>query len=290
MRRLKRIRSRKPSQNPAEYSGRTVQDKRSLIKLFPSMQIRRDREKHLLVTHFYGRRLKPSRELQPYMLRVLRDPMPSPIAPMDCSYCVLKDTSISILTFLYQLGWPSTRDQWFPFDRSPIPLSVGNRRALWQPALESIFSILAVPHSIFWRKRIMLPGTEDEVSECHPLLPLEHRGRTVVSWSLILPKMIAGEERKNGSMEERISAARKCQEKGILGISFWPTHLPWGWEEDIRRPSINFSRDRSRRVLWISLGGFSLSPWSSKRIAQGRFPKTEVFLGELFPGRDAKFR
>ncbi|OGP56810.1 MAG: hypothetical protein A2162_09685 [Deltaproteobacteria bacterium RBG_13_52_11b] len=42
-------------------------------------------------------------------------------------------------------------------------------------------------------------------------------------------------------------------------------------------------------MAWISLGGFRY-PQQLKAISKQRFPKTKIFLGELFPGRDAKFR
>jgi spore photoproduct lyase len=37
------------------------------------------------------------------------------------------------------------------------------------------------------------------------------------------------------------------------------------------------------------MGGFRYPP-QLKGIAEKRFPKTRIFLGELFPGRDGKFR
>jgi spore photoproduct lyase len=45
----------------------------------------------------------------------------------------------------------------------------------------------------------------------------------------------------------------------------------------------------TKRIAWISLGAFRYPP-QLKRIAEERFPKARVFLGELFPGRDGKFR
>jgi len=42
-------------------------------------------------------------------------------------------------------------------------------------------------------------------------------------------------------------------------------------------------------VIWISLGGFRY-PSQLKGIAKERFPNTKIFLGELFPGKDAKIR
>ena len=42
-------------------------------------------------------------------------------------------------------------------------------------------------------------------------------------------------------------------------------------------------------MIWISLGGFRYPP-QLKGIAKERFPDTKIFLGELFPGKDGKYR
>ncbi len=39
----------------------------------------------------------------------------------------------------------------------------------------------------------------------------------------------------------------------------------------------------------MSLGGFRYPP-KLKAVVEERFPNTRIFLGELFPGRDSKFR
>ena len=63
-----------------------------------------------------------------------------------------------------------------------------------------------------------------------------------------------------------------------------------GWEVGYREVIQSlFHRIDPKRVIWISLGGFRY-PSQLKAIAKERFPKTEVFLGELFPGKDSKFR
>ena len=92
-------------------------------------------------------------------------------------------------------------------------------------------------------------------------------------------------------MKERISAARKCQEKGYpVGFHFDPLLYHEGWEKEYQETIHQLFRQIDpKRIVWISLGGFRFPP-DLKAIAQERFPNTEVFLGELFPGRDAKFR
>jgi spore photoproduct lyase len=103
--------------------------------------------------------------------------------------------------------------------------------------------------------------------------------------------MIEREERRTAPLKERIVAARKCEEKGYpLGFHFDPLIYHEGWEKEYQETIHQlFKQIDPKRVLWISLGGFRYPP-DLKAIAQERFPNTEVFLGELFPGRDAKFR
>jgi spore photoproduct lyase len=88
-----------------------------------------------------------------------------------------------------------------------------------------------------------------------------------------------------------MDAARKCQEKGYpLGFHFDPLIYHEGWERGYQETILRlFKQIDPKRVVWISLGGFRYPP-KLKVIAEERFPKTKVFLGELFPGRDAKFR
>ena len=56
-----------------------------------------------------------------------------------------------------------------------------------------------------------------------------------------------------------------------------------------RDPPFLFDRIDPKGVIWISLGGFRYPP-ELKGIAEERFPRTKIFLGELVPGRDGKFR
>ena len=85
---------------------------------------------------------------------------------------------------------------------------------------------------------------------------------------------------------------RDVRKKGYpLGFHFDPIIFHEGWEKGYQEDrSFLFSTQIDpKRVVWISLGGFRYPP-QLKGIARERFPKTRIFLGELFPGKDGKFR
>jgi spore photoproduct lyase len=133
-----------------------------------------------------------------------------------------------------------------------------------------------------------LKTKSDEVDH---LLHLDHQGKTVISWSLNPQELIEGEELRTASLGRRIDAAKRCQEAGYpVGFHFDPMLYHDGWEKEYQETILSlFNRIDPGRVIWISLGGFRYPP-QLKSIAEERFPKTQIFLGELFPGRDGKFR
>jgi spore photoproduct lyase len=128
-------------------------------------------------------------------------------------------------------------------------------------------------------------------AEVNHLLDLEHQRRTIISWSLNPSKIIDEEERGTASLRERIDAAKKCQDKGYpIGFHFDPIVFHEEWEKGYRETIFSlFERIDPKGVVWISLGGFRYPP-QLKAIASERFPETRIFLGELFPGRDGKYR
>jgi spore photoproduct lyase len=270
-----------------------VQDKRTLIKHFSSMP---DPigigKKHLLVTHFYGRRLKPCPGTSNhiccgyYVINAVTN------CPMDCSYCILQGYLNNPFLTLYT-NWDDLIQEindFLSIDRQSL-FRLGTGELSDSLALESIFPFSQFLIPFFAERHNGILELKTKSANVNPLLPLNHRGKTVVSWSLNPPKMIEREERRTAPLEERIRAARKCQEKGYpLGFHFDPLLYHEAWEKEYQETILQlFKQIDPQRVVWISLGGFRYPP-DLKAIAQERFPNTEVFLGELFPGRDAKFR
>ncbi len=270
-----------------------VRDKRSLIKHFSSMPDPIGTGKrHLLLTHFYGKHLKPCPGTSNhiccgyYVINAVTN------CPMDCSYCVLQGYLNNPFLTLYT-NWNDLLqgiNDFLSIDRHSLS-RLGTGELSDSLALESIFPFSEFLIPFFAERHRGILELKTKSANVDSLLKIDHRGKTVVSWSLNPPKMIEKEERRTAPLKERIVAARKCQEKGYpLGFHFDPLiyHEGWeeGYEETVRQV---FGQIDPKRVVWISLGGFRYPP-DLKAVAQERFPNTEVFLGELFPGRDAKFR
>jgi len=158
-------------------------------------------------------------------------------------------------------------------------------------ALDPIFPLSGVLVPFFAERENVILELKTKSAEVDQLLDLKHRGKTVISWSLNPTPLIEGEEMRTAPLGKRIDSARRCQEKGYpLGFHFDPMIYYDGWEEGYQEVIRSlFNRIDPKGVIWISLGGFRYPP-QLKAIVEERFPKTRIFLGELFPGRDAKFR
>jgi spore photoproduct lyase len=270
-----------------------VEDKKALIKQFlytpDPIGIGK---KNLLLTHFYGRRLKPCPGTSNhiccgyYVINAITN------CPMDCSYCVLQGYLNNPLLTLYT-NWDDLLQEIETFltrDRSSL-IRLGTGELSDSLALESIFPISQFLIAIFSRRRNGILELKTKSANVDPILHLNHKGRTVVSWSLNPPKMIGEEEVRTALLKDRIEAAGKCQIKGYpLGFHFDPIIYHEGWEKEYQETIFQlFKQIDPERVVWISLGGFRYPP-KLKPIAEERSPKTKVFLGELFPGKDGKFR
>jgi spore photoproduct lyase len=271
----------------------TVQDKRSLIKQVSSLP---DPigigKKRLLITRFYGRRLKPCPGTSNHICCGYNVINAVTNCPMDCSYCVLQGYLNNPFLTLYT-NWDDLLQEISDFlsvDRQSIS-RLGTGELSDSLALEPIFPFSQFLVPFFAKRRNGVLELKTKSANVDLLLPLDHRGKAIISWSLNPPSVIEREERRTAPLEERIGAARKCQDKGYpLGFHFDPLFSHEGWEREYRETVHQlFKQIDPERVIWVSLGGFRYPP-DLKVIAQERFPNTEVFLGELFPGRDAKFR
>jgi len=270
-----------------------IQDKRALIKKFLSMHDPIGTgKKNLFITPFYGRRLKPCPGTSGhiccgyYVINAITN------CPMDCSYCVLQGYLNNPLLTLYS-NWDDLLWEIESFLSShPQPfLRLGTGELSDSLALDPIFPLSQLLISFFAEKNNGILELKTKSVEVNHLLHLNHRGKTVFSWSLSPMKMIEREEMRTASLEERIDAAKRCKDKGYpVGFHFDPMIYHEGWEKGYQETILSlFNCIDPNRVIWISLGGFRYPP-HLKAIAKERFPNTEIFLGELFPGRDGKFR
>lgn len=120
---------------------------------------------------------------------------------------------------------------------------------------------------------------------------LEHRGRTLVAWSLNAAPIRKHQESKAATLGERLKAAGACAEWGYwLAFHFDPMiDFPdWrrGYGEILDRL---FETVDPSRIVWISLGAFRFMP-QLKPIIQSRHPESRIVYGEFIRGLDDKMR
>ena len=120
---------------------------------------------------------------------------------------------------------------------------------------------------------------------------LAHNRKTIVSWSLNTPKIIASEERGTASLDARLRAADRCRQWGYpLAFHFDPMVIYPGCEADYRQVLQRlFAAVPADRIVWISLGTFRFMP-GLKAIVERRFTDSTIVYGEFIPGLDGKMR
>jgi len=123
------------------------------------------------------------------------------------------------------------------------------------------------------------------------LKQLAHNRKTITSWSVNTPRIIAQEERGTASLTARLKAAAKCESWGYpLAFHFDPIVLYDGCEKDYERTLKKlFSFVSPDNIVWISLGSFRFIP-ALKAMIENRFPKSKIIYGEFITGLDGKMR
>jgi len=270
-----------------------VRDKKPLIKALLSKEDPIGLGKrNLFITRFYGKRLKPCPGTSNHICCGYHVINALTNCPMDCSYCVLQGYLNNPFLTLYS-NWDELLleiETFLSQNHSFLP-RLGTGELSDSLALDSIFPLSQTLVSFFAERQKGILELKTKSGRVDHLLDLDHRGRTVVSWSVNPPQMIEEEERRTAPLAGRLEAARQCLERGYpVGIHFDPIIHHEGWEKGYREVTQQLlDRIDTKRIAWISLGGFRYPP-QLKGIAGERFPQARIFLGELFPGRDGKFR
>ncbi|UCG13811.1 MAG: DNA photolyase [Deltaproteobacteria bacterium] len=130
-----------------------------------------------------------------------------------------------------------------------------------------------------------------KTTQVESLETLNHRGHTVVAWSLNPDGVIASEEAAATSLDDRLEAARRCQEWGYrIAFHFDPLLVHPNWQQNYTEVvSRLFSTVDPRGIAWISLGTLRFMP-ALKPIIQQRHPESTILHEEFVPGLDGKMR
>ncbi len=207
--------------------------------------------------------------------------------PFQCAYCILQDyLGQEGITIFVNLD-DALREVREFVSRNDGVLRIGTGELGDSLALEPWIRTgeTLVPFFASLPNAVLELKTKSDLVDS--LLELPHGGHTVVSWSINPQGVIQAAEAETAPLEQRLRAARSCQERGYpLGLHLDPMVLTRGWEEQYREVvEIVFRALDPEGILWVSMGGLRYPP-----SLHGRLLHCGLGLGELFPGLDGKLR
>lgn len=123
------------------------------------------------------------------------------------------------------------------------------------------------------------------------LLKLEHKGKTVLAWSINPPVIISKEEYGTASLHQRLQAVDKAVRAGYkLAFHFDPIVDYRDWEKDYDKTIMKlFEVADPALIAWISIGSLRF-PADMKEKIMNRFPNTILTASEMIRGMDGKMR
>lgn len=213
--------------------------------------------------------------------------------PMECSYCYLQEYlahNPALKVFSNVNDLIAEADQLLSKHRRFF-FRIGTGEITDSLALDTYIGFSAEVVPFFAEQPNVLLELKTKSDRVEGLLGLEPKGRVVVSWSMNPQRVIDADEHLTATFEERLSAARRCQEAGYkLGFHFDPMVEYPGWEEDYQTMVERiFAVVDHRRVAWLSMGVLRNTP-GLKRIMRERFPSTRILSGEQVFCPDGKMR
>ncbi len=215
--------------------------------------------------------------------------------PLDCSYCYLQSylkrnpslklfTNVSDMLTAIERGVSAEPSRLFRIGTGETIDSL-----VWDPLTD--LSSELVP--LFGRLPNALLELKTKTALVDQLVDLrhEHKGRTVVSWSLNARAVTEREELWTAPLAQRIAAAARCVEAGYrVGFHFDPLIDFSGWQEAYSAVVDQiFEAVPASSIAWISLGTLRYKR-EMQQVMRERFPESQVSLGEQQLGTDNKMR
>lgn len=212
--------------------------------------------------------------------------------PIDCVYCILQAyLNTPWLTFYVNI------DQLF---KELLDTLSANPQQFFRIGTGEFTDSLAIDRLTGLSQRLVpfIGQSDNAVLELKTksavidnLVDLDHKGKTVIAWSLNSPSIMKNQEIRSATLEERLKAARQCAEWGYkLAFHFDPIIDHPGWQEGYAT-TINrlFEVVPAEAIAWISLGALRFIP-SLKEIGIKRFPASRIYFNEFIQGLDGKAR
>ncbi|MFC1837342.1 radical SAM protein [Thermodesulfobacteriota bacterium] len=249
-------------------------------------------KRHLLLGRNRGRFFKPCPGTREYICcdyQVLNIGMN---CPMDCVYCILQAyLNNPYLSFFVNLE-DMLKELTEAFIEKPDRFwRIGTGEFTDSLALDSLTGLSPKLVQFMRDKESAVLELKTKTAVVDRLENLDHGGRTLVAWSMNTPAIVAREEFRTASLDQRLAAAARCASWGYkLAFHFDPIIFHPGWQkgytETIERL---FAAVPAESIAWISMGCLRYLP-ALKNIAGQRFPNSSFFSEEFIEGLDGKAR
>lgn len=212
--------------------------------------------------------------------------------PMDCVYCILQ----AYLNQPWITAFVNLEDMFVELDNSLTSspdefFRIGTGEFTDSLALENITGLSSRLIDYFSNKENAVLELKTKSGAIETLQHLNHRGRTILSWSLNSQDIYRNQELRTATLKERLDAARLASQWGYkLAFHFDPIVLHKNWQAGYRKIIEElFHQIDPQKIVWISMGALRFIP-SLKSIGNKRFPQTTIFSDEFISGLDGKSR
>lgn len=249
-------------------------------------------KRYLLLRRDKGRSFKPFPESEQYLSCDYFTLHLAEGCDLECSYCILQAYLTNPFLTVFVNLEETLRELQGTLDANPEKIfRIGTGQLTDSLSLDAItgFSGELVPFFASQKNAVLELKTKSHFVD--PLLKLDPKGNTIISWSINSKKIQEQEEHKCASIEERLHAAKKVLKAGYrVGFHLDPIIDYTGWEKGYEEViALLFSEIPEEKIAWISLGCLRFMP-ELKTIMQERFPKSGLPLAEWITGLDGKMR
>lgn len=249
-------------------------------------------KQHLFLTRNRGNFFKPcpaTREYRCCDYHVLNTGMNCPI---DCVYCILQAYLNNPWLSFYINVDDLLREVDGVLTENPNSVyRIGTGEFTDSLAIDRLTNLSSVLVSHMASKNNAMLELKTKSAAIDNLEHLDHRGRTVIAWSLNSTQVLQREELRAATLQERLDAAVQCARWGYkLAFHFDPIIEHEGWEEGYSRTIDELYRTvPAEAIVWISMGALRYLP-KLKDIGMLRFPGSRMYFQEFIEGLDGKAR
>lgn len=212
--------------------------------------------------------------------------------PMDCVYCILQaylnqpwlTAFVNIADLFAELDEALSKDRHRFF-------RVGTGEFTDSLALERLTGLSGKLVEYFAGHNNAVLELKTKSGYIDNLLSINHRKRTILSWSLNSQAIVQSQEIRAAKLSERLAAAKRGAEQGYgIGFHFDPIIYHHNWRENYTEIiTLLFDTVPPESIVWISMGALRFLP-PLKNISAKRFTKSSIFFQEFVTGLDGKSR